>query len=153
MSFQTSLVDFHQMKNQLILSCSAKKKPHPTARAIDLYEGQAFRMVREFLKENPDADLGVNVLSAKYGLIDALEENEDLWEPYDLIMDPILSADWRYILQEVVNESFFTSRNSFFYGSELYYRTLPFRIPHSHGPIGKQLHQLKEWLESIGGNI
>lgn len=146
---QTNLDQFHISRNCLIMACSGTKKPYPVKRAIDLYEGQAFRIVRAFMDENQDVDLHVDILSAKYGLIDALEDNEDLWEPYDLIMDPEISERWREILQECIEANFYESKNSFFYGGDLYYRTLPLKIPHSHGLIGKQLHQLKEWLEAL----
>ena len=145
---QTTLSEYLS-QNVLILSCSSKKKDTPTERAIDLYEGQAHRMVRSFLEQHREANLSVFILSAKYGLIDALEKNEDLWEPYDLIMDPILSSNWHDVLKEVLDADFFNGKNSFFYGGEFYRRAFPFKIPHSHGLIGKQLHQLKEWLEVV----
>lgn len=138
-------------QNVLILSCSSKKKNVPQERAIDLYEGQAHRMVRSFLDQYPETNLSVFILSAKYGLIDALEKNEDLWEPYDLIMDPVLSSNWHYILEEALEPDYFNEKNSFFYGGELYRMAFPFKIPHSHGLIGKQLHQLKEWLKKVNG--
>ena len=141
---------FRFQGNYLILSCSSQKKEHPTERAIDLYEGQAFRMVRQFMKENPGISIHVDVLSAKYGFIDALEEIEDdPWEPYDLLMDPARAAGWRSVIDECIEKKYYLEGNTFFYGSELYYSALPFDVPHSHGPIGMQLHQLREWLESL----
>ena len=141
---------FNFQDNYLILSCSSQKKGYPTGRAIDLYEGQAFRIVRQFMEENPGINLHVDVLSAKYGLVDALEEAQDEpWEPYDLLMDIDRAAGWRSVIDECIEKKYYLEGNTFFYGSELYYSALPFDVPHSNGPIGMQLHQLKEWLGSL----
>lgn len=56
----------------LILACSQRKiagKGHLPA--IDRYDGPAFRVLRKFLRENPDSALTVLILSAKYGLIES----------------------------------------------------------------------------------
>ena len=146
---QSNLLNFRG--NYLIISCSQRKKDHPVMRAIDLYEGQAFKMVRKFLDEYPGIRLHVDVLSARYGLVDALEisDEDDPFEPYDLVMDSTRAENWRSIIDRCVEKKFYLEGNSFFYGSDLYYHVLPFEIPHSHGPIGEQLHQLREWLESL----
>lgn len=134
-------------QNILILSCSQHKIERP-ARPIEFYNGQSYRIVRKFLKENPDLNIEIYVLSAKYGLIDAMDPDEIL-EPYDLKMDPEIASRWKEILERTIDKDRITRANSFFYGSSLYYSVLPFEIPHSQGKIGEQLHQLKEWLESL----
>lgn len=134
-------------QNILILSCSQHKIERP-ARPIELYNGQSYRIVRKFLKENPDLNIEIYVLSAKYGLIDAMDP-DGIIEPYDLKMDPEIASRWKEILERTIDKDRITRGNSFFYGSSLYYSVLPFEIPHSKGKIGEQLHQLKEWLESL----
>jgi hypothetical protein len=39
-------------------------------RAIDRYDGPAFRVLRKYLREEPDGELSILILSAKFGLID-----------------------------------------------------------------------------------
>lgn len=156
---QTEIFDFfevetaqvtHTTQNLLILSCSQKKSDTAQERAIDLYQGQAYRIIRMFIEENPDINLDVYVLSAKYGLIDALESNVDEpWEPYDQKMDRERAEHWKSMMEGTVDIEAYRNANSFFYGSALYYSTLPFEIPHSQGKIGEMLHQLKEWLNTL----
>src|SRR4051794_5911479 len=60
------------MQRLLVISCSQRKvldeKPIP---AVDRYDGPAFRVLRKYLREVHDPSLTVQILSAKYGLIDA----------------------------------------------------------------------------------
>lgn len=59
------------MSRLLILACSHRKVPAKgKLRAIDRYDGPAFRVLRKYLRETPDGSLAVLILSAKYGLID-----------------------------------------------------------------------------------
>ena len=66
------------VRSLLILSCSKKKKNLSRARAVDIYDGPSFRILRHHFPMNLDA----LVLSAKYGLI----EGSTLISPYDLKM-------------------------------------------------------------------
>lgn len=60
------------MDRLLILACSQRKVPAKGyLRAIDRYDGPAFRVLRKYLRETADGSLAVLVLSAKYGLIEA----------------------------------------------------------------------------------
>jgi hypothetical protein len=58
----------------LLLACSQRKRSSaaPIA-AIDLYDGPAFRLLRRYLRAEPDAaaDLEVGILSAQHGLLAA----------------------------------------------------------------------------------
>ena len=65
-------------KYLLILSCSERKKAIPKAEALDLYDGQFFRILRK----NMPPKLDVLILSAKYGLI----KSDEYIEHYDQIM-------------------------------------------------------------------
>ena len=59
------------MDRLLILACSQRKNPAGgVLRAIDRYDGPAFRVLRKFLREAPEDVPFVLILSAKYGLID-----------------------------------------------------------------------------------
>lgn len=140
----------HNTRNILILSCSQHKSKTAQEKPIDLYQGQSYKIVRKFLEENQGINLEVYTLSAKYGLINAIEANEEEpWEPYDLKLNKETSEGWKDILDRALDKDYFTNSNSFFYGSSLYYNTLPFEIPHSEGKIGEMLHQLKEWLNTL----
>jgi hypothetical protein len=56
----------------LILACSQRKTSGKgQLPAINRYDGPAFRVLRKFLRENPDPALTVLILSAKYGLIES----------------------------------------------------------------------------------
>ena len=65
------------LKNKEILiltSCSAKKKKTPERmKAIDLYNGDLFNLVKKFVKRN---NFTFRIISAKYGLISPDEEIE-----------------------------------------------------------------------------
>jgi hypothetical protein len=59
------------MHRLLILACSQKKASiKGRIRAIDRYDGPAFRVLRKYLREEADEELCILILSAKYGLID-----------------------------------------------------------------------------------
>lgn len=60
------------MDRLLILACSQRKTPAKRhLRAIDRYDGPAFRVLRKYLRENAESSLSVLILSAKYGLIES----------------------------------------------------------------------------------
>jgi hypothetical protein len=54
----------------LLISCSERKRLEVGALpAIERYDGPAFQVLRRYLRTDGDRELGVYVLSAKYGLI------------------------------------------------------------------------------------
>jgi hypothetical protein len=56
----------------LVLACSARKAKHAgSRRAIDLYDGPRFQLLRRYLRVTRDKQLGIAVLSARHGLISA----------------------------------------------------------------------------------
>jgi hypothetical protein len=60
------------MERLLILACSQRKTSvNEYLRAMDRYDGPAFRVLRKYLRENSDDSLAVLILSAKYGLIES----------------------------------------------------------------------------------
>lgn len=68
------------MSALVIMACSASKLPH-SARAVDLYQGVMFDVLRKYLPEDSPPD--VMIISAKYGLLMA----DDEVAPYDQRMD------------------------------------------------------------------
>jgi hypothetical protein len=71
-------------KRLLILSCSARKSGSRVCRAIDRYLSPAFYLLRRHLRRNPDPNLVIWILSARYGLIGSKYRIET----YDLAMTP-----------------------------------------------------------------
>lgn len=58
------------MKRLLVLSCSALKKSGKQIKAIDIYNGPPFKVLRHHILNYPASEkLDVFILSAKYGLI------------------------------------------------------------------------------------
>ena len=141
------------MTNLLIVSCSKTKKHLDSVPAIDLYDGQAYRVMRK----NSPKHLEVLIISAKYGLL----RSTDIISYYDQVLT--VSRAWemqghvsngiRNILSSVNPARVFISLG-FPYGLAISHELIDFldtrfdlRI--ASGPIGKRLHQLKEWLESL----
>jgi hypothetical protein len=81
----------------LILSCSQRKIPRRgRLRAIDRYDGPAFRVLRRYLRTCTDDSLTVLIFSAKYGLIDSRREIR--W--YDERLSPARAASLRSQVRE-----------------------------------------------------
>jgi hypothetical protein len=140
----------------LILSCSKRKCPSlGLLPAIERYDGMAFRVLRRFLREQPDRakQLEVFILSAAYGLIGAEYSIPD----YDQVMTPQRATE----LREEVIGTFADLLSNNNYGSvclamsKLYLATLedwPAFMPAdtvvtvTDGPQGVKLAQLKRWV-------
>jgi hypothetical protein len=76
----------------LIIACSSCKSgaTGPLA-AIDRYDGPAFKVLRKYLRENPNDDTAVLILSAKFGLIPSGRKIPD----YDVRMTEVAAARMR----------------------------------------------------------
>jgi hypothetical protein len=75
------------MTRCLILNCSkAKIKTSKKIRAVDIYDGPAFRVIHSFFKRRPEEqpNLDIYILSAKHGLI----SGDTLIAAYDETMTP-----------------------------------------------------------------
>jgi hypothetical protein len=57
----------------VVLACSSRKTPGGPRRAIELYDGPRFQLLRRYLRETHDGDLEVAILSARHGLIRGAE--------------------------------------------------------------------------------
>ena len=90
----------------LILSCSARKSEAPVCYAVDRYNSPSFFLVRRYLSNNPNNDLVIWILSAKYGLIG----KKFRIETYDLAM----TTDRAVQLKDKLQKQFFNLyRNNF----------------------------------------
>ena len=69
-------------KRLLILSCSARKTEVDIAPAILRYQSPVFFLVRRWLRLNPQNNLVIWILSAKYGLMGKAHKTEH----YDLVL-------------------------------------------------------------------
>ncbi len=70
------------MKRLLILNCSGRKSDDELCPAIDRYQSPVYFVVRRYLRQNPDNNLVVWILSGKYGLIDSQKQTVH----YDTVM-------------------------------------------------------------------
>jgi hypothetical protein len=139
----------------LILSCSATKRPDAgLLRAVDRYDGPAYRTLRANLP--PDDDLRVFILSAELGLIG----RGTLIRDYDRRMTRARAAELRAPVREKLKAidragMVVSWSNVLFVGGELYRELLrsaaaearfPAAINYASGGIGEQLGQLKAFL-------
>lgn len=128
----------------LILSCSNKKR-EGLYKAIELYDGPAYRIIRNYLKYQNNID--IKILSAKYGLIDP-----DLVIPtYNQKMTKEKVLEYVEKYKDMIKDLERKYDDIFVYGGR-YYRMVIMevaksnKIKYSEGAIGKQLSQLKRWL-------
>lgn len=128
-------------KRLLIMSCS-KSKRDDGGKAINVYDGPAYKILRKYNKRNKDID--VKIISAKYALID----KNDLIEPYDYKMDQNISEVYKKVLVESLRSLIKKYDEVFVFGGKLYQNVMPMdpKLRFSDGTIGKQLHQLNSWL-------
>lgn len=139
---ETQILPSVNNQRLLILSCSQSKR-YDKGKAIELYDGPAFRIVRNYLKTKNGID--VKIISAKYGLIG---QNEVI-DTYDLKMTDEKADEYR----KKYSREFRTLEKSFgdifVFGGKNYMKVTKNRnFKFSQGRIGEKLSQLKTWLES-----
>ena len=141
------------MSSLLIMSCSKTKKHLDNVPAMELYDGQAYRVI----KKNSAENLEIVIISAKYGPIRSTE----IISYYDQVMTVSQAAGMRREVSEGIMN--IVSRENFrriFISLGFPYNLAVseelmgfldenFYLQVAHGPIGKRLHQLKEWLGSL----
>ena len=140
------------MSSLLIMSCSKTKKHLENVPAIELYDGQAYRVIRKRSPEN----LEILIISAKYGII----RSTDIVSYYDQVMTVTEAVKMKEHVEKVIRKTVW-KRNSmrifitlgFPYNLAVSDELLDFldegfNLQVASGPIGKRLHQLKEWLEA-----
>jgi hypothetical protein len=135
-------------RNLAILSCSKAKRPI-TGRALTVYDGPAFRMVR-------DAPVDVLILSTKYGLISGAH----VVRPYDLTMPAVPDAAFvesvrRELADRLAARSFdrvlilLGERYARVLGPLSEYEWGTARLTVTEGRIGERLHALRAWLDDV----
>jgi hypothetical protein len=140
------------MSSLLIMSCSKTKKRLENVSAIDLYDGQAYRVIKKSLPDN----IEILIISAKYGPIRSTE----IISYYDQVMTVARAAELRSnvenairnVIRNHIPEKIFISLGfpyNLAVSEELMgFLDENFYLQVAHGPIGKRLHQLKVWLEA-----
>jgi hypothetical protein len=135
----------------LILSCSQRKRGDPgKIRALERYDGPAYQVVRRYLRERPDPQLDICILSAEYGLISAYDAIAD----YDRKMDAGRATELRASSSATLQRLFVTRSYAevFVCMSELYLgalcgiEDLHQRVSHAAPGQGKKLASLRRWL-------
>ncbi len=138
----------------LILGCSARKRGTPgLLPAVERYDGPTFRVLRRYLRSNPERLPRVAILSAQYGLITA----DRLIPPYDRRLTsgcvPALIPRVRAQAENLLRDGCYAEL--FVCAGALYRQVLigaldalPVRpaITETVGSPGKQLSTLHDWL-------
>lgn len=135
----------------LIMSCSGTKKPDAGGMpAIERYDGPAYRVLRRAIRERPGLaeSLMIRFLSAEFGLISPQQQIPD----YNRRMNRARAIE----LAPAVAAALPSWPPAFVFASHLYRLALhpspwPVSVQVAHGGIGKQLHQLRVWLEAQEG--
>lgn len=149
---------YSKKKNRLLLiSCSkSKKKNDGFLKAIERYNGVAYKVFKKWQRENTQThDLDMLILSAEYGLIPpsyyiewydkklSKNESEDLKKNIDLDLKNYLryrnydevflhmGKDYRTLMKKSLDEVLNDEKT---------------KIIESEGKIGEKLHELKNWL-------
>ena len=140
------------MSSLLIMSCSKTKKRLENVSAIDLYDGQAYRVIKKSLPDN----IEILIISAKYGPIRSTE----ILSYYDQVMTVARAAELRPNVENVIRNVIRNHNPGKIFISLGFPYNLAvseelmgfldenFYLQVAHGPIGKRLHQLKVWLEA-----
>ena len=141
------------MKRLVILSCSQRKVQSASSMpAIERYDGPAYLVVRKWMRTIPDArrDHEFLILSAEFGLI-----SDSLRIPY---YDRRMTVERAKELHEETLDALKTTLGSDRYGAVFVYMGKTYRhaiegvdaffpdIQYSHGRIGMQLSQLRQFL-------
>lgn len=138
----------------LILSCSQAKRSQPEALpALERYDGPAFRVVRRFLREQPDPALDIYVLSGKFGLI----SSNQLIPDYDHKMSQARALE---LNSSIVTHLEATLKvhdyqrllicvtKKYFKALESYHQVIPVSVNVilATGTLGRKLSVLRQWL-------
>ena len=140
----------------LILGCSrTKNQSVALLPAIHRYEGPPFKVLRRFLKENPNNSgiLDIYILSARYGMIEANESIPN----YDEAMTHKRAVEMRNGVAEKIQKDLLPRKYGeiFLSMGKTYLQAIAdIESPLNHhtqiivssGPAGKKLTELRNWL-------
>ena len=133
----------------LLLSCSkVKRKDEGPCRAMDLYDGPSFRILRKMEREGRmPKGLDIMIVSGKYGIIGSNDEIEY----YDRIIDGdvIASTKSRQKLQGILSRGYdgvFVNmgKNYIWHFSDILKGNI-----FANGRIGEKNAQMKRWILSL----
>ena len=141
------------MKRLVILSCSQRKvQDNLLMSAMDRYDGPAYKVVRKYLRAVPDAQINHEflILSADFGLISdslripyydrrmTVERAKELHEETLDALKTILSSDRYRAVFVCMGKTYRRAIE----GVDAFFPD----IQYSHGGIGVQLSQLRQFL-------
>ena len=141
------------MTDMIIMSCSMTKKHLENVPALELYDGHAYRVIRKRRTEN----LEILIISAKYGPI----RSTDIVSYYDQVMTVAGAVEMRDHVEDAIRHvirghspgrifiSLGFPYNLTISDGLLRFLDENYNVQVASGAIGKRLHQLKEWLESL----
>lgn len=144
----------------LVIACSSRKRPVPEPLpALERYDGVNFRVLRKARREGHwPAGLDILVISAKYGLVEAITEIPY----YDLLMTKAralqLQQQVSLALDERINlvdyDEVFVNLGKAYRVAIAGTTALGPNSPKVHfatGGIGEKMSQMKQWLLRISG--
>lgn len=148
------------MKSLLLIRCSKRKFKRNDVRAIDLYDGGNFRILRKYY---PIETIDVMIISAKYGLISP----EDKISYYNVTVKDLSKNEKEKLSKNIMEKlNIFLKDNSIIYDKIFFdlgndymslikdYDFSSYDIIREDGGIGKKLKKLKQFLENNSkGNI
>ena len=142
----TDIKPNNERKRLLIMACGKAKKDEP-GKAINVYDGPSFKVVRKYLRTGSN-HLDVKIISAKYGLIDS----KDKISPYDLKMGAKSAKIYGNIYGLDFQDLALKYDEIFLLGGKNYQSIVPeeLDIKRAAGKIGEQISQLKAWLNETG---
>lgn len=143
-------------RHLLVLGCSQTKREAPgLLPAIDRYDGSAYRVLRNYLREREwPANLSVAILSAKYGLVGGFTGIED----YDERMTRLKALELAPQCTLTLNDWGSTHTNIHLsLGKDYLPAVVPAiedglknKVEVFEGPIGMKLNQIKRLLHQTG---
>ncbi|MGC8573807.1 MAG: DUF6884 domain-containing protein [Caldisphaera sp.] len=140
--YETKTKTYDNEKKLLIMACGKTKKELP-GKAINVYDGPSFKIVRNYLKSGNN-HLDIKIISAKYGLIDY----RDKIIPYDMKLDTKSAEIYKVAFRSNFKDYSKKYEKIFILGGRTYQVVVPDEVNavRAYGKIGEQLSQLKNWL-------
>ena len=139
---ETRIFPMLSKERLLILSCSDAKRVG-LGKAIDIYDGPVYRVVRKYLAQNDSLD--VKIISAKYGII----SKDTPIESYDEKLTYEKALRYRSQYSREIRTLLSTYKDVIIFGGSIYQSVIRNAdVKRTKGRIGEQLSQLKEWLYS-----
>ena len=141
-------------KRCLVLSCSrTKRRDSGLLPALERYDGPLFRVLRKYLRLNPEAQLSILILSARFGLITASTPIPY----YDQRMTFSRAQELRIPVQRALTERVKGCSEAVLILGKQYRAVLDgWSVPHGirvywfEGSLGERISRLRAWLYNGG---